>query len=82
MPKRGYSLLRGRVVDYRAEMTGKKPHFQVLVDAGEQFRIAVNTQSGSSRGREADLLYFVDRDFRHPLTERLLEIEDGIRLVD
>ncbi len=81
MPKRGYSLLRGPVLDYRAEPTGKNPHFQILVAAGQQFRVAVNTRSGSSRGQEADLLYFVDRDFRHPITEQLLEVEDGIQLI-
>ena len=82
VPKRGYSLLRGQVVDYRAETTGKSPHFQILVEAGERFRIAINTRSGSSRGHEADLLFFADRDFRHPVTERLHGVPDGIMRVE
>ncbi|MGD9714515.1 MAG: DUF2278 family protein [Thermomicrobiales bacterium] len=81
MPKRGYSLLRGQVLDYRGETSGKSPHFQILVDAGDRYRIAINTRSGSSRGHEADLLFFADRDFRHPVVERLQDVPDGMMRV-
>jgi uncharacterized protein YukJ len=76
-----YTLLRGRVLDRRAETSGKSPHYQMLVDGGERFRVAVNTRSGSSHHRRSDLLYFADDDFRHPLTLRLADIDDGAQAI-
>ena len=80
--QKAYTLLTGRVVDRRVEPNGRTPHYQILVDsAGELFRIAVNTRSGTSRGRRADLLYFADDDFRHPITRRLALVVDGHLIV-
>jgi uncharacterized protein YukJ len=75
---RRYTLFTGQVLDRRAETNGKSPHYQILLTGGgEQFRVAVNTRSGSSHHRKADLLYFADDDFRHPITDRLAEVADG-----
>jgi uncharacterized protein YukJ len=80
---RRYSLFTGKVVDRRAEPWGRSPHYQILLDGGgERFRIAVNTRSGTSHAREADLLYFADDDFRHEITERLADVDDGVTRVD
>lgn len=83
MNLRRYSLFTGRVIDRRAEMRGYSPHFQILLEgSGERFRVAVNTRSGTSHAREADLLYFADDDFRHEITERLATVNDGWRHVE
>jgi uncharacterized protein YukJ len=73
-----YTLMTGRVLDRRAETTGRSPHYQILLSGGgEQFRVAVNTRSGSSRDHKSELLYFADDDFRHPITDRLANVADG-----
>ncbi|MBA3449574.1 MAG: YukJ family protein [Chloroflexia bacterium] len=83
MADRQYSLFRGRLVDRRAETSGKSPHLHILLEgAGQQYRVAVNTRSGTSRLRASDLLYFSDDDFRHEITERLARVEDGVLAID
>ena len=80
---RRYSLFTGKVIDRRAEMRGQSPHYQILLEGGgERFRVAVNTQSGTSHAREADLLYFADDDFRHGITQELAEVADGVLHVE
>jgi uncharacterized protein YukJ len=80
---RRYSLFTGRIIDRRAETRGNSPHYQVLLaGGGERFRVAVNTRSGTSHAREADLIYFADDDFRHEITERLTDVADGWRHVE
>ncbi len=75
---RRYCLLSGRVIDRRSEPWGKSPHYQILLYAGgQQFRIAVNTRSGTSENRVSDLLYFADDHFRHEITEQLARSADG-----
>jgi uncharacterized protein YukJ len=75
---RRYGVFSGRVLDRRAETSGNSPHFHILIEgAGERFRAAVNTRSGTSHHRTSDLLYLADDDFRHPLTARLAQVEDG-----
>lgn len=77
---RRYCVVTGRIRDRKAETFGRSPHYQILVRAGtEDFRIAVNTRSGSSHGSEAPLLYFADDDFRHEIVDRLARLEDGAR---
>src|SRR5690348_56950 len=67
----------------RVEPSRRTPHYHILLAAGgEEFRVAVNTRSGTSRRRLADLLYFADGDFRHPLTERLAAIDEGALFVE
>ena len=83
MGSRQYTLFSGRVIDRRAETTGKSPHYHILLEgAGQRFRVAVNTRSGTSRSRSSELLYFADNDFRHEITTRLARVDDGIRLLD
>lgn len=80
---RRYTLFSGRVIDRQAETWGRSPHYQILLDGGgERFRVAVNTRSGMSHSRASDLLYFADDDFRHEITQRLANVEDGSRFVE
>jgi uncharacterized protein YukJ len=77
-----YSVFTGRVLDREVEGTSRTPHYYILVDGGgQQFRVAVNTRSGTSHFRKADLLYFADDDFRHPITHDLEIVADGILAV-
>jgi uncharacterized protein YukJ len=80
---RRYSLFTGRVVDRQPETWGRSPHYHILVEGGGQrFRIAINTRSGTSHNRKSDLLYFADDDFRHAVTVRLADLDDGDREVE
>jgi uncharacterized protein YukJ len=79
---RVYTLAKGRALSHSEERGGKSPHFQILLDCGGvRLRLAINTRSGSSRGQEAELLFLANDDFQHPLTDRLIEIPDGIHEV-
>ena len=78
MGLRSYSVISGRVLDWRSETRGKSPHYHILLEGGgQQFRVAINTRSGTSHHRDSDLLYFADDDFRHEITRRLADLPDG-----
>jgi uncharacterized protein YukJ len=78
MPLKSYGVLAGRAVERRREGATDTPHYQIRVDAGDgtSFRIAVNVQSQES---PSELLYLVNENFEHPLTESLLGSSDGWR---
>ncbi len=74
-----YTLAKGQALSHREERGGKSPHFQILLDCGgTRVRLAINTRSGASGGQEAELLFAANDDFQHPLTDRLIELPDGI----
>lgn len=78
-----YTLAKGQALSHREERGGKSPHFQILLDCGGiRLRLAVNTRSGASRGQEAELLFLANDNFQHPLTDRLLDLPDGIYEVE
>ena len=80
---RRYSVFSGHIIDRKPETWGKTPHYHILVEGGGQlFRVAINTRSGTSHNRKADLLYFSDDDFRHEITGRLADTDDGELEVD
>jgi uncharacterized protein YukJ len=75
---RRYSVFTGRVVDRQPETWGRSPHYHILLEGGGQrFRVAINTRSGTSHHRDADLLYFADDDFRHEVIRRLANVGYG-----
>jgi uncharacterized protein YukJ len=83
VPIRRYSVFSGRVIDQQAENRGRSSHYHILLEGGgQQFRVAVNTRSGTSHSRKSDLLYFADDDFRHDVTRRLATVDDGERHVE
>jgi uncharacterized protein YukJ len=74
-----YTLAKGQALSHREERGGKSPHFQILLDCGgTRLRLAVNTRSGASRGRAAELLFLANDDFQHPIIDQLIELPDGI----
>jgi uncharacterized protein YukJ len=76
MPLRAYGMLTGRALDRRREGATDTPHYQVHVldGAGKRYRIAVNVLSQQS---PSELLYLVDDDLRHPVTEHAAGLGDG-----
>ena len=78
-----YTLAKGQALSHREERGGKSPHFQILLDCGGTLlRLAINTRSGSSKGKEADLLFLANDAYRHPIIEHLEALPDGIYAVD
>lgn len=76
MPIENYGVLKGRITECRAERHGRTPHYHIRVrSAGADARVSINVQS-YDRFRP-DLLYRVDDDFRHPITQRLAGLDDG-----
>jgi len=76
MPLRGYGVLTATVVDRRREGSTDTPHFQIHLrdQDGTDFRAAVNVLSQES---PSDLLYLVDEDLRHPVTDAVQSLGPG-----
>jgi uncharacterized protein YukJ len=73
-----YGVLRGRARAFRPEWKNETPHFQMLVEgAGIPFRVAINTKSNEPGPGNSDLLYVVDENFLHPISEELLLLRPG-----
>jgi uncharacterized protein YukJ len=72
MPLKSYGVLKGRAVDRKMELEASSPHFQVHVQADKvDFRLAINVKSVQA---PFDLLYFLDDNFKHPITEQLAKL--------
>ena len=81
MPVPNYGVLKGSVVAFKPERTGKSPHFEIHVrGAGTDFRVAVNVKSSDAK---AELLFLLADPFQHPITDRLRGLAGGFhRLQD
>ncbi|MDP9364229.1 MAG: YukJ family protein, partial [Chloroflexota bacterium] len=77
MPLRNYGVLKGRVAEFRPEVRGETPHFQILLDAGQPFRVSIGVRSGTAEEHESNLLTLIDPDVRHPVVGGLAELDDG-----
>jgi uncharacterized protein YukJ len=77
MPLKSYGVLVGKAVEARREGgAGDTPHYQLRVAGagGTDYRIAVNVRSKEA---PSELLYLVDDDYRHPITESLGSLAPG-----
>lgn len=75
MPIKDYGVLKCRVVERKLEEEAKSPHFQVHVkDDQQDYRLAINVKSVQA---PFDLLYFLDDNFQHPITDKLLKLGFG-----
>jgi uncharacterized protein YukJ len=73
MPIAHYGVLKARAVASRLG-SGDSPHYQIrAVDEADEYRLAVNVQSQDG----SDLVYVVEAQFRHPLTDALLGLGLG-----
>ncbi|WP_055586697.1 DUF2278 family protein [Streptacidiphilus griseoplanus] len=70
MPLKDYGVLAAGAVARRREGAHDTPHYQIQLrdHSGTDFRAAVNVLSQQA---PPDLLYLVDDNFRHPLTQQL-----------
>jgi uncharacterized protein YukJ len=74
MPLKKYSVLKGRPIAMRFG-SGQSPHYQIHIVAGaEDFRVAVNIQSGD----KSEVEFLVRSRFEHPLTDQLRALAPGI----
>jgi uncharacterized protein YukJ len=70
-----YGVLKCRAVAREVELNEDSPHFQVHVKDNQQsYRIAINVRSVQ---QPFDLLYFVDDNFKHPITDKLVKLDLG-----
>jgi uncharacterized protein YukJ len=75
MPIKDYGVLKGRVVAGKMENDQKSPHYQVHVkDNKQSYRLAINVKSVQA---PFDLLYFVDDNFQHSITNNLTALDLG-----
>lgn len=74
MPLKSYAVLKGRPVGIRFG-SGASPHYQIHVVIGdEDYRIAVNVQSGDG----SDVEFLLRSRFDHPITADLERLEPGL----
>jgi uncharacterized protein YukJ len=73
--EKSYGVLKGRAVERKMELEESSPHFQVHIKANQQdFRLAINVKSVQA---PFDLLYFVNDNFKHPITDQLDKLNSG-----
>lgn len=78
MPLQEYGVLKGQAINSRMG-AGRSPHYQIHMIAREtQYRIAINVKS---QLEPSVLLYNIDEDFRHSVTDDLGELEEGFTRV-
>jgi uncharacterized protein YukJ len=70
MPLDAYGVLKARPVERRREGSSGTPHYQVhaVDESGTSYRLAVNVMS---KQVPSELLYLVNDDLRHPVTDAL-----------
>jgi uncharacterized protein YukJ len=77
MPLKNYGVIKGTVFDYKD--THEKNHFQIVIQTGTStndcYRVAVNVRS--SEKNSPDLFYFLDSDFKHPVTDKFKGLQTG-----
>ncbi len=74
MPLTNYGVFKGRALD-RKPGKGRSPHYEIHgLDDGAHFRVSVNVRS---RFHPSELLYLVDEDFQHPITNDLSSLSLG-----
>jgi uncharacterized protein YukJ len=76
MPIKNYGVLKGNGTEVVAEFEADSPHYQIRMRAdGTDYRIAVNVKSTEKSASE--LLFFMDEDFRHVVTQDLANLPEG-----
>src|ERR687885_36239 len=75
MPIKDYGVLKCQAVAGKTENDQKSPHYQVHVkDNKQSYRLAINVKSVQA---PFDLLYFVDDNFQHSITDKLTALDLG-----
>jgi uncharacterized protein YukJ len=72
---KGYGVLKCRVIAGKKEFNDNSPHYQVHVSDGRfDYRLAINVKSIQ---KPYDLLYFIDNNFKHYITDKLEQLDFG-----
>lgn len=75
MPIENYGVFIGRPIRRVLDRDRRAPHYHLLLEAdGRSFHVAVNVRSAIDR---AELLYLIDHDLQHPLTDQCLNLSTG-----
>ena len=79
LPIENYGVLKCRPVKGIMERRDSSPHYQIICrDDSHQYRIAVNVKS---KIYPSEVKYLIEDDFQHAITEELLKMPDGTRLL-
>jgi uncharacterized protein YukJ len=74
MALKQYGVLKGKAIN-KIIGQGSSPHYEVhLIDDTTDYRIAVNVKSQLA---PSELLYLIVDDFRHPILEKLANLNSG-----
>lgn len=72
---KGYGVLKCRAIAGKKEFNDNSPHYQVHVSDGRfDYRLAINVKSIQ---KPYDLLYFIDNNFKHYITDKLEQLDFG-----
>jgi uncharacterized protein YukJ len=78
MPLKNYGVLKGRPIEVRLG-TSQNAHYQVhLIDESLDYRIAVNVASALA---PSEVEYVVIDDFRHPITDKIVDFPQGYTML-
>lgn len=76
MSLKQYGVLKGSVVETQGG-DGERPHYNIHVKAlDKHYRVAINIQSQGDK-YPAELLYYMDQHFQHPITKKLTTLSHG-----
>jgi len=79
MPLKQYGVLKGKAIAAKREEGPQSPHYQVHIVANSQhYRIAANVKSQAS---PSELLFLVNDNFMHPITNGLPNLPLGVTLL-
>ncbi len=78
MTLKNYGVLKGRPIARRLGF-GQSPHYQIHIVDEEDYRIAINVKS---KKHPSELLYLIDEQFVHPITDDMSELQPGFTEVN
>ena len=74
MSIRNYGVLKGTIVRKTIDRDSQTPHYHLLIGGGTWFHAAINIWSSLDH---SSLLYLIDPEFEHPVTERFEQLPIG-----
>ncbi len=71
----GYGVLKAQAIAGKMELDKDTPHYQVHANDGNlSYRLAINVRSSL---KPFDLLYLIEDNFQHPITDQLDKLDFG-----
>lgn len=79
MALKQYGVLKGKAIN-KIIGQGSSPHYEVhLIDDTTDYRIAVNVKSNLA---PSELLYLIIDDFKHPMLDKLINLDRGFTALE